>query len=90
MAVILLDSIKIGSTAWFPTRRGNGLSIQGMEEGDRLEIRFEPGSSLSVAEDSSFPLPVGVERVQVEHVAVAARKNGGVCVDLIRRKSWVS
>lgn len=91
MTAILLDSVKVGSTSWFPTRRGNCLQVQGMEEGDVLLCTFAPERDpLSVAEDGFFQLPKGVEMVSVEHVEVAARKNGGVCVDLVRRKAWAS
>ena len=90
MTVVLLDSVKAGRASWFPTRRGNGLQVQGMEEGDRLVLHFKNGNPLSVDEDGTFRLPSGVEMVQVEHVQVALRKNGGVCVDLIRRKAWAS
>lgn len=90
MTAVLLDSVKAGRGGWFPTRRGNGLRVRGMEEGDLLVLHFEPGDPLSVDEDGAFPLPSGVEMVSVEHVEVAARKNGGVCVDLIRRKAWAS
>jgi hypothetical protein len=61
-----------------------------MEEGDKLLVKFQPESSLSVDEDGIFRVPDGAEMVSVEHVEVAARKNGGVCVDLVRRKAWVS
>lgn len=90
MTAVLLDSVKLGSTSWFPTRRGNGLEVQGMEEGDRILCKFRPDDSLSVEEDGIFRLPAECEMVQVEHVTVASRKNGGVCVDLVRRKAWVS
>ncbi len=90
MTAILLDSIRIGSTSWFATRRGNGLEVQGMEEGDRLLVSFQPDASLSVEEDGIFRLPDGVEMVSVEHVEAATRENGGVCVDLVKRKVWAS
>lgn len=92
MTAILLDSVKVGSSSWFAARRGNGLKIQGMEDGDRLLVMFDPaiGEVPSIAEDGYFRLPEGVEYVMIEHSEVAARKNGGVCVDLVRRKKWVS
>lgn len=63
-----------------------------MEGGDRLRVTFRPTAEEvpSIVEDGYFQLPDGIEYVMVEHVQVAARKNGGVCVDLIRRKAWAS
>lgn len=92
MTAVLLDSVKAGQSGWFAARRGNGLKIQGMEEGDRIIVMFRPatGEVPSIVEDGFFRLPDGIEYVMIEHVEVAARKNGGVCVDLVRRKAWAS
>ena len=85
MTAVLLDSVKTGSTAWFAVRRGKLLKVQGMEDGDRLLIRFRPDGQLSIDEDGIFPLREDVEMVLAEHVKVAARKNGGVNVDILRK-----
>jgi len=91
MTAVLLDSVKVGITGWFSSRRGNGLKVLGMEDGDRLLVACQPGEEeLSVEEDGLLRLPSGVQYVQVQHMMVAERKNGGVCVDLIRKKSWAS
>lgn len=63
-----------------------------MEEGDRLMVSFRPPTEEvpSIEEDGYFRLPEGIEFVMVEHSEVAGRKNGGICVDLVRRKVWAS
>lgn len=89
MTVVLLDSRKIGSSAWVYVKRARGIEVDGMEIGDLLHLIFEfqdrIGEELFIEENGSFPLPPGTVRLRAEHTRVSeiARKNGGVSVDLI-------
>lgn len=88
MTAVLLQSNKIGSTGWISLRRGNNLKVLGIEDGDELLASFKPpGSKLFIAEDGCFPLPPEAEHVQLEHIKIGQRANGGgVNVDLVRVK----
>lgn len=59
-----------------------------MEDGDMLGMAFKPQrKGLFVDEDGCFPLPSEAEHVQVTHIKVAERANGGgVDIDLVRMK----
>lgn len=88
MTAVLLHSNKMGLTGWISLRRGNHLKVSGIEDGDMLIASFKPqGKELSIDEDGCFPFPDEAEHVQLKHLLVGDRTNGGgVDIDLVRVK----
>ena len=85
MTSVLLSSSTRGSSSWIFLRKNKGIKVQGMREGDRLDVAFfPPRDELSIEADGIFPLPEA-DRLQVIHVDAADRESAsGVNVDLVR------
>lgn len=86
MTAVLLDSRVKGISAQIAVRHNKVVRVKGMAEGDLLIVHCLPGGQLSVAEDSTFPIPECADWLSVEHTEVAKDKTEGIYVDILRLK----